>query len=487
MGHRKLKEFGDSITGKTIKARWLRNIFLVTIIVLIIISAILINSIYLRYDHAAQMTLKSCNTETADTYFGYYANDDTAFLKAAAAYAESYEYRDRTDLWIIDKSGNPIVSSGGYDVSGFTEMPDYYAALSSSGGRAIKKTKMSWGERAMAMSYILKDSDGNNYGAVRYIISLKDINRQLSFIVGIIVVSFLLIIMLMFNTGYYFVSSIVNPVKVINQTAKRIATGDFSARISSPHSDDELGALCDTINDMAEQLGETENMKNNFISTVSHEIRTPLTAIKGWGETLYSVPDGSDEVMKKGLGIIISETSRLSGMVEELLDFSRMQSGRLKMNNGVVDIIAEIQQAYIMYQPKASAENKSLSLTFPENEESFVYGDSARICQVFVNILDNAVKYTENGGKIEIKVENTKKYVKITFSDNGCGIAKSDLGHVKEKFYKANSEKHGTGIGLAVVDEIIKMHNGIFKIESAEGSGTNVTVMLPVYKKEEQS
>lgn len=487
MGHEKLKRLGGELTKKTIKARWLRNIFLATIIVLVIISAVLINSIYLRYDHAAQMTLKSYNTETVNAYFSYYANDDAAFLKAAASYAENYEYRDRTDIWIIDKNGNPIVSSGGYDVSNYDDMPDYYRALSSENGKAIARTKMLWGEPAMAMSCILKNADGEGFGAVRYIISLEDVNRRFYFVTGIIIVSFLLIIMLMFNTGYYFVSSIVNPVKVINQTAKRIATGDFSARITAPHSDDELGELCDTINDMAEQLGETESMKNSFISTVSHEIRTPLTAIKGWGETLYSVAEGEDDVMKKGLGIIISETSRLSGMVEELLDFSRMQNGRMKMNSEVVDIIAEIQQAYIMYQPKASSEGKALSLKLPKEEESFVYGDGARICQVFINILDNAVKYTESGGKIEITVENTKKYVKIIFNDNGCGISKSDLAHVKEKFYKANNEKHGTGIGLAVVDEIVRLHNGILKIESDGSNGTAVTVMLPVYKKEEQS
>ena len=157
------------------------------------------------------------------------------------------------------------------------------------------------------------------------------------------------------------------------------------------------------------------------------------------------------------------------------------------MNNGVVDIIAEIQQAYIMYQPKALSEGKKLSLKLPKEEASFVYGDNARICQVFINILDNAVKYTESGGKIEITVENTKKYVKITFSDDGCGISKNDLIHVKEKFYKANNEKHGTGIGLAVVDEIIRLHNGVFRIESNGSDGTKVTVMLPVYKKEEQN
>ena len=228
MGHGKLKKLGGVLRKKTIKARWLRNIFLATIVVLIIISVILINSTYLRYDHAAQMTLKSYNTETAGAYFGYYANDESAFLKAAASYAENYEYRDRTDIWIIDKNGNPIVSSGGYDVSIYDDMPDYYKALSSGDGKAVARTKMSWGEPAMAMSCILKDSNGESFGAVRYIISLKDVNRQFYFVTGIIIVSFLLIIMLMFNTGYYFVLSIVNPVKVINQTAKRIATGDFS-------------------------------------------------------------------------------------------------------------------------------------------------------------------------------------------------------------------------------------------------------------------
>ena len=141
MGHGKLRELGKSISGKSIKARWLRNIFFVTIVILAIISVILIYSIYQRYNHAAQMTLKSCNVEAADTYFGYYANDESAFLKAAADYAESYEYRDRTDIWIIDKNGNPIVSSGGYDVSVYAEMPDYYAALSAQDGTAIKKSE----------------------------------------------------------------------------------------------------------------------------------------------------------------------------------------------------------------------------------------------------------------------------------------------------------------------------------------------------------
>ena len=123
---------------------------------------------------------------------------------------------------------------------------------------------------------------------MRYLVSLRDVNLQYYLIIDTIIAGVFLIAMLMFNSGYYFVSSIVNPVKVVNQTAKRIAKGDFSARISIPHTDDEIGELCDTINDMARQLGQMDEMKNSFISTVSHENRTPLTAIKGWSETLSS-------------------------------------------------------------------------------------------------------------------------------------------------------------------------------------------------------
>ena len=472
-----------SIIKRTIKARWFRNIFVVTVAILIVLSGILAYSVYLRYNHAAQMVLRSCDTGVADTYFSYYYPlDSKSFSEAASSFVENYEYRDKIEIWMIDKNGNPLVSSGGYEIGEYSEMPDYYEALNSESKTALKRCRTFWGEPVMAMSYILRNSSGENCGAVRYLVSLRDVNRQYGLIIGAIAMGVILIAMMMFNSGYYFVSSIVNPVKIINQTAKRIAKGDFSARISASHTDDEIGELCETINDMAEQLGQTDEMKNSFISTVSHEIRTPLTAIKGWSETLLAAAEKpGDEVMKRGLKIITSETGRLSSMVEELLDFSRMQSGKLKMKNGVVDIIAEVQQAYLMYRPKAEKEKKTLELALPKNAESFVFGDSDRICQVFINILDNALKYTETGGKIIIKVENLKKYVKISFSDNGCGISKADLQHVKEKFYKANNEKHGTGIGLAVVDEIIKLHNGLFRIESTEGKGTTAEVLLPAY------
>ena len=180
---------------------------------------------------------------------------------------------------------------------------------------------------------------------------------------------------------------------------------------------------------MADALSTTEAMKNEFISSVSHELRTPLTAIKGWAETI-SLETTDPETMKKGVEVIINETSRLSDMVEELLDFSRMQSGKFSLQRASMDVLAEL-------------------------------GDA------------------NPGGTVTIKAEAKENNIQITISDTGVGISSSDLPKVKTKFFKANHTRRGSGIGLAVVDEIVNMHGGNLKIESELGVGTTVITTLP--------
>lgn len=440
-----------------------------------------------RYYHAAELSLKNISTENVDAFFsGLDEDNDGEIETAASRFVERFRYRNMMDVWVIDKSGVPILSSGGYEVTQYTDIPDYYAALKSEDGNSVMKTRMPWNEPVMVRTYILKDDEDNGIGAVRFLVSLKAINRQILTLTAILIFAYIMILLLIANTGAYFVDSIVNPVKKVNATAMKIAAGDFSARIDSCHEDDEIGQLCDTINNMAEQIGEADQMKNDFISTVSHEIRTPLTAIKGWGETLINIDENDSELLKKGLTVIINETTRLSAMVEELLDFSRIQNGRLKLKNGTVDVIAEVQQAYLIYKQKADSENKTLTLHFDSLSSFFVSGDEDRICQVFVNILDNAIKYTDCGGIINITVEKYENYVRILVSDNGCGIGPDDLRHVKDKFYKANNKVRGTGIGLAVVDEIIKLHKGKLNISSKVGQGTDVEVLLPLIEIEKE-
>ena len=226
-------------------------------------------------------------------------------------------------------------------------------------------------------------------------------------------------------------------------------------------------------------------MKNDFFSSVSHELRTPLTAIKGWAEMLEdSSRDNSidGKTLERGMGVIIGETERLSVMVEELLDFSRLQSGRMVLHPMKLDIIAELSEAVITFEQRAIREKKEL--IYEEIDDIIaVTGDKNRLRQVFVNIIDNALKYSDEGGSVTIStLRRENGFVDIEVKDTGIGIPADQLEKVKTKFFKGNATRRGSGIGLAVADEIIRMHGGEILLDSIEGEGTTVTIRLPIDK-----
>jgi signal transduction histidine kinase len=282
-------------------------------------------------------------------------------------------------------------------------------------------------------------------------------------------------------SSIFFLRSILTPVRQISGSAKKIARGDFNVRVKKKR-DDEIGQLCDTINDMAAELQNSEQMKNDFISSVSHELRTPLTAIKGWAETLQS-GDLPPDMFNRGMGVIIHESERLSGLVEELLDFSRMQNGRMVFNMEKIDVLAELGEAVYTFKERALREEKYLLYDEPETI-SPIRGDANRLRQVFINIIDNAMKYTQKGGTVRVTISELYTNVHVVISDNGTGIPAEHLPNVKRKFYKANQQVRGSGIGLAVSDEIVQVHGGLLEVESTEGEGTAVTITLPVLPKE---
>ena len=201
-----------------------------------------------------------------------------------------------------------------------------------------------------------------------------------------------------------------------------------------------------------------------------------MTAIQGWAETLCLDIDA--ETMQKGMHVIVNETERLSRMVEELLDFSRMQSGRLTVQPEPMDILAELGDAVLIYMEKAKREHIRMIYQEPEMLP-FVYGDKNRIRQVFINVIDNALKYSNPGGLVTVSAEAIAEQIQVRISDNGVGISAADLPKVKTKFFKANHTRRGSGIGLAVANEIITMHHGKLDIQSELGKGTTVIITLP--------
>jgi signal transduction histidine kinase len=404
-------------------------------------------------------------------------SDENGFSAAARGYAQNFQFRDKVEVQIYDRYGNMLVTTNGFASKGaFKEATDYSEAVVKQ-GTASWYGKNSNREKVLAFTTVLPDLGYGSNGAYRVIVSMEEVMDGFGAILGIAIAVGILFFVFSLILGIFFINSIVRPVRDVTTTARKIAGGDLNARLTVKQNN-EIGELCDTINYMASELENAENLKNDFISSVSHELRTPLTAIKGWGETVRVSVGEDDEVVKKGIDIMLGEADRLSSLVEELLDFSRIESGKLTISPSVCNPLDIIGDVVDMYKEIAAQKKQSVVFVNPGESEN-IMADRDRIKQVFINIIDNAVKYTDQGGHIVVSAFNEEACIRITIGDTGCGIPSKDINHIKEKFYKANNNVRGSGIGLAVADEIIKQHNGLLFVESTEGEGTTITVVLP--------
>ena len=462
------------LSHRSISSRWMVNTLSVAAVLLVVANIIIYYFIKQYYYGSAESYVVSEANASQTILARLYEDLSSNFSSEVRNIVVNFNKKDQMELMSINKDGEVSLSSSGFSPDKEYYMPDYERALQSEDGLGVYLGRVG-GRNVLAVTTIIAKPT-SNYSALRYVSSLELIDNQIGSVMLtslIVSTSILLVVALM---GVYFVKSISVPLARIGGTAKKLAKGDFSERIPVT-SNDEIGQLSRAFNEMANELENSEQIKNDFISSVSHELRTPLTAIKGWSETLES---GYDEAsFRKGMKVITGETKRLEQMVEDLLDFSRIQSGHFSLELTTIDVIAELEDALLIYNDKAKKENIHLSYNEPEFMCA-VEGDKNRLRQVFINIIDNALKYTEPGGSIEVVAEKNESAVIVSVSDTGAGIAPEDISKVKQKFYKANKTKHGSGIGLAVADEIVARHGGTLDIESELGKGTTVTIILPL-------
>ena len=464
------------IRFKSIAVRWFLNIFLIVaavIVVAVVAFSALFSSIYTE-------RIEVLATDYAYEFYALSGTDSKTFKDTAVEIAGEFQYKNKIEVQVIDLNGQILVSTSGFQ-SENEPMPDYYKAKENGSSSVLKSTTLD-GEPIMAGTTVIYGSQGEKLGAYRWITSMRAANRTMgSFVIAVILAAAAVMAFCAFS-GLFFIKSIVRPIRDVSNMARKIAMGDFESRINI-NKNDEIGELCDTINYMASELSQAQNLKNDFISSVSHELRTPLTAIRGWGETAKMSLGTDEELVRRGLDVVLNEADRLSGLVEELLDFSRIESGRLSVVSQPLNISQLLSESADMYTELARQQGIELIFTRP-SEELQVMGDADRLKQVFINIIDNAVKYTESGGQVLINQLHEEGCARIVVSDTGVGIPAQDIDRVKEKFYKANKVVRGSGIGLAVADEIIKQHHGLLFIESTEGVGTTATIVLPIYEPE---
>ena len=467
---------------KGIRQRWLLNSvsIMVMILAVVVVSFSLFTKNY--YDSSILADMES-KARIAANYFSSYPSSYSSsgdYLTVAQDYVSSFEDGTRIELQFLNPAGKVIYSSNGLTLSGTMPGTGDIAQLQSTQAIASwKGNSVLTGERIAAVSAPLL-YNGELVGIMRYVTSMRLVDRQVVILTLVAVILSVSILILVYISNIYFVRSIVDPVKNITGIARRIAGGSYGIQVEKKF-DDEVGDLTDAINDMSMRIKQAESMKSEFISSVSHELRTPLTAITGWAETIMSGEARDEGDVRKGMGIIASEARRLSGMVEELLEFSRIEDGRFTLSVEPMDIKAELEDAVYTYHEFLAAEGIAVYHTDCEEEFPPIPGDPDRLRQVFCNLLDNAAKHGGAGKRIDTAIFPDEGEVVITVRDYGPGIPPEELPNVKYKFYKGSSTARGSGIGLAVCEEIISRHNGELIISNAEdeAGGCLVEVRLP--------
>uniref|UniRef100_UPI004028E200 sensor histidine kinase n=1 Tax=Faecalibacterium sp. TaxID=1971605 RepID=UPI004028E200 len=469
-----------------ITRRWLCGSLLMTVLLVLLVEGMFLYSCTRSYYNSVQQTMYR-RFSSISGQLKMYTGDTAQKASASRSVAlrrmvEQFSDKDKYEFMLLDSYGSVIASSSGTDAEGILTSADFEQAQETGDGTGVAIYRTDSSEMVMAVCCLVPYA-AEDVAAMRLVTSLTLVQNQLKnvFLISIVVV--ITILGFTVASGLYFVRSIVVPLGQVERTAASIARGELDVRLPvTGDARDEVDRLRGTINRMAEGLEETEKMKNEFISSVSHELRTPLTSIRGWVETLRTLDDPEDENYRKGLEIINNETARLYNMVEELLDFSRLQNGRLKMSCHPLDLVAELTDAVLFCEARIQREGLLLSYSEPE-EMIPVYADPNRLRQVFINILDNAIKYSAPGGRITVKIWQGEYKAFIEIIDQGRGIPPEDLENVKTKFYKGSNSVRGSGIGLALVDSIMTALDGTLDLKSTLGRGTVVTLGLPIYKR----
>jgi signal transduction histidine kinase len=445
-------------------------------VVILLTAAILVSILIISLRHYYYINIEEILTRQAEVsgqFYSHYLSDIIPELDADQL-LKSFSAGTSAQVQIYDMKGHLVADSLG-NTDGGAVFPDVRRAIRGEVVKWIGET--SFGEPIMAVSCPLR-SGGAVTGVVRFVTSLsgvRDIVHKLALVLVIVGIS---VIAVVAYVGNLLSNTITEPVQELTRAAKEMAAGKYNVR-AVKRFDDEVGRLADTFNYMAEQISYHEKMKNDFIASISHELRTPLTSIKGWAVTLSAGSDLCKEETGEGLKIIEKETDRLTKLVDELLDFSKLASGETSLNLEPVNVEELI--GYVTRQMSQRAYRQGLRIC-AKYEEGIptITADKNRLKQVLINILDNSLKFTPSGGSICISAGSKDGQIIIQIEDTGCGINAADLPNITKKFYKTDNRACGSGLGLAVCEEIIELHGGHMTIKSEQGRGTTATFTLPV-------
>ena len=461
-----------------LRGRWLTNTVIIFCILGLICVAAVTGTFAVYYYSNMRSDMYSRAWQTTEFFSDYIGQNYDDYYQSCVTFAKTFEMRNSMELQFINADGLLVASSFGDWAERSPSTSEIREAMEQRVIRPYTGVNPDTGERIIAISAPMIYSNGQVVGVLRYVTSTRLLDRQILLIGLFALAVFTVVLVVLLLTSGYFIRSILVPVDEITRKAKKIANGSYGVQIQTKYND-EIASLAETINEMSVKINQNEKMQADFISSLSHELRTPLTAINGWSETLLDSDELSNET-SRGLKIISKEAKRLTEMVVELLDFTRLQDGRLTLHVEQVDIRAEFEDTVYMYGSRLTQEGIMIDYDDGDQEIPEISCDPERMRQVFLNILDNAAKHGGDGKKICASMQLEGEQVVVRIRDFGPGIPVDELPLVKKKFYKGSSKVRGTGIGLAVCDDIVLMHGGTLTLENVAGGGTLVTIRLPI-------
>ncbi len=460
---------------QSIRKQLVSNYVLVALITVLLLESMFMVVISQYYLGGVERILKT-DVETAANFYNRSASQGDIYAKSNYIF-ENLDMEESALVEVLDLNGRVIIDSTGSSSDEVVNTGDFIQALSGNIYSWTGRSELN--EAIIAVSAPIYEKD-NIVGVLRYVSSLEPAYQ---IIIRYILISLMLgvaVVAIAFVFARGMAKRILIPIQELVRVTEEVAQGNYKVTAIKYHND-EIGQLVDAVNIMTKEITRADQAKSEFISSISHELRTPLTSIKGWAETMQDMSD-DPEIIEEGLGIISKETDRLIILVNDLLDFSRLQAHRIELKKEEFSINHLLADIHNQFAVRCHQERVRMTL-LTDNNESWVFADYNRLKQVFINIVDNAMKFTVGRPRAEIKISSQvlDDQIVMIIEDNGSGISADDLKRVKEKFYKGSSNKSGTGLGLSIASEIMELHGGKMLIDSTQGKGTKVVLVMPYY------
>ncbi|MTI70368.1 MAG: cell wall metabolism sensor histidine kinase WalK [Firmicutes bacterium] len=384
-------------------------------------------------------------------------------------------------IWLINRDGEIYVNSRIEDISILDENLKYKEINKVFNGEILKRQgyfKRFYDEPVLTIGYPIKLNNEVVFALFMHS-SIPEINQTVSDILMIIIMALLISTLIAVILVFFMSKNITNQIKDLNEGVKLISQGNFEKRLKINRKD-ELGELAKGFNDMAKDLNKLEELRRKFISNLSHDLRSPLTSINGY---VNAILDGTidDDKQDKYLKIVRDESKRLTNLTNDILDLSKMQSGELDLKKERFNINEVIINELDKFEDRIYDKDINIVVNFMK-EKKEALGDINHIKRVIYNLLDNAIKFVDCKGDIEIKTEYKNKKINVSIRNTFGEIPKKELKHIFNRFNKLDvsrgKDKHGSGLGLAIVKEIIKAHDEDIKVTSNKNLGVIFTFTL---------